>query len=349
MNILIVVSSLSYGGAEKQAVSDANWLSDKHNVTLATFAGGPQKELLNERVNYLEMKKNGYLKTAGALAKYIQKEKIDVVYASLFAPMIISALSTFWHGGKVIWAFHSHEYDIPLKSKLSFALLSRLPRVKKIVFVSKELKSFFRKRFLLPVKKLHVLYNASSVEPAKNINRHKTNKTFNIGYVGRLVELKRVEYLVELARYLKEQNFHNFIIHIVGDGPEKEKLQQQSEKLQVKEHIKFHGFQEKVQPFYDQFDLFINPSSEECLSIALIDAGMRGVTAIAFDVGGNNEIVLNEKTGYIVHSKNELFEKVKKITQKEELKNYFQYNALQHCNKFFSTETHLKNLERNLN
>ena len=48
---MFIISSLSFGGAEKQAVMDANLLSKDNIVYLVTFFDGPQLKLINEKVN----------------------------------------------------------------------------------------------------------------------------------------------------------------------------------------------------------------------------------------------------------------------------------------------------------
>lgn len=344
MNILIIVSSLSYGGAEKQAVLDANWLSNSHKVHLVSFTKGPLMALVNSSVEYLQLPKTGYLNAAKHLTKLVKRFEIDVVYSFLFSPMIISALSTLSHSAKIIWAFHSHEYDIPLKSKISFALLARMPGVNKIVFVSRELKTFFKRRFYLPGKKLDILYNATSVEAADATLSKEKKDSFNIGYVGRFVELKRVDILIELAKFLNQKKITEFKVHLVGDGPEKGNLERMTKDLNVSDKIVFHGFQEDVQSYYDTFDLFINPSREECLSIALIDAGVRGAPSIAFDAGGNNEIIKDHQSGFIVNTKEELFTKCLFLLENEKLRWDFGETAIRHCSQYFSKHAHIAKL-----
>ncbi len=57
MNLLILISSLSFGGAEKQAILDANMLSKQHNVWLVYFNKGTLKNKLSSRVNVFQFTK----------------------------------------------------------------------------------------------------------------------------------------------------------------------------------------------------------------------------------------------------------------------------------------------------
>ena len=160
MNILFLVSSLSFGGAEKQAIIDANLLSRDNTVFLASFFDGPKLKLINKRVNYIRIFKGGYLKTSKILAEICIESEIDIVHASLFAPCIISALSSVISKVPTIWHIHSHEYDSPLPSRLAFRFLAKLHSVRKILFVNHELLGHFS-IYNFPKAKQGVLYNHS--------------------------------------------------------------------------------------------------------------------------------------------------------------------------------------------
>jgi L-malate glycosyltransferase len=338
MRILVIVSSLRFGGAEKQAVLDANILSEDNVVYLSTFKSESLLNQINPTVNLVLIKKQGYLLTVKRLTQLIKNKKIQVIHASLFSPMIISALASILIKVSVIWNFHSHEYDIPRRSEIAFKYLSRLSSVKKILFVNAELKKYFISRFNLPQKKLGILYNSSSI---KSVLRLKTtSKTIIIGYVGRLVKLKRVDYLIDLAEYLTETNSSSFKIIVIGDGEERDFLKSYSKNKFVDRYIDFIGFQPKPEAYYHEFHLFINPSGEECLSMALIDAGLSSVPAIAFNVGGNEEIVLNGRSGYIVETKQEMFEKTRYLMGRKKLRISMGKAAQQYCSKKFSEEGH---------
>ena len=348
MKIAFFVSSLSFGGAEKQAVSDANLLcySDLpyvEQVYLLNFKEGSLLPLLRDEVKHINLDKKNYLSSAYNLAKFIKKEKIDVVHASLFAPMIIAALATVFTSVNVVWHFHSHEFDIPLKSRLAFRWLAKLPSVKKILFVNHELMEHFS--FLnFPIVKQGVLYNHSEIEP-NLIKSEKADKIIHIGYLGRVVDLKRVDYLLELAVYLSgQQDFYDFKIHVVGDGDALDEIRSGADKASLRDIFVFHGFQSDVIKYYSKFDIFVNPSSEECLCMSMIDAGMMGLPVVAFDVGGNNEVIINEQTGYIVPDKNDFFAKCFNLIKDPLKRKSFGENAKLHCKKTFGKETHLKEI-----
>jgi len=345
LNILLLISSLNFGGAEKQAVVDANLLSHKNKVYLGAFNDGPLNSQVSDDVKVLLIKKRNYIVTAFHLARFTKENNIQVIHASLFAPMNISALSTVFNKVNVIWNFHSHEYNIPFRSRLSFKILSRLKSVKKIIFVSNELRDFFRKSgFNFPDGKVDVVYNSGSFNGTATIRKAESRKII-IGYVGRLVRLKRLDYLIELSSYLLSRKYENFEIRIIGDGDTKEELEKFTNEGGLRDYIKFFGFISDTESFYSEFDIFVNPSGEECLSIALIDAGIAGIASVVFDVGGNKEIVLNERSGFVVKSKEEFFEKVLALCKDSIKRDSFGKEAREYCGEGFSKNIRFTNLE----
>jgi L-malate glycosyltransferase len=311
-------------------------------VWLLTFKDGPQQQLLNNEVHCIVFEKNGYLKTAYKLAQFIKANRIDIIHTSLFAPTIITSLATIFKKITVIWHFHSHEYDAPWYSSLAFIICARFGAVKRIFFVNKELEKYLSRRLLLPEKKLGILHNSTSI--AYNSTERNNGDIVTIGYTGRIIPIKRVHYLIELVEYLLKNKINNFFITVIGDGEQRPTLEALTHEKGLENHIKFVGFQKDIENYYSRFDVFVNPSSEECLSIALIDAGIKGIPSIAFDVGGNDEIIENGMSGFIVKTKEDMFQKVKLLIEDKNKRSYFCENAKEICLNKFSQQTRRKRL-----
>lgn len=338
MNILILVSSLQYGGAEKQAVLDANMLVNAGNVYFGFFKDGDLRELLDERVRAVKFEKQAYLRTAGKLSKFISDKQIEVVHNHLYAPMIISALASIKTGVPVLWHFHGHHFEV---RKLPLNLLSKLPTVKHAIFVCAALARYFEENYSFPKKKIEVVYNSSQCRRLPELK--PKDSTFRIGFIGRLVKLKRVEYLIAVAAHLKKEGITDFEVLLAGDGPERESLEAMAKERGVAKEVKFLGFCSDIESLYNQFDVFVLPSEEEALSLALIDAGRVALPSLAFDVGGNTEIIRAGETGYIVADLEELKEKVSRLFGDEQLRKKLGERAEKHT-RIFSEENHLVSL-----
>lgn len=338
MNILILVSSLNFGGAEKQAVLDANMLCSSTNVYLGMFQDGDLRKLLDEKVKVVEFKKENYLSTAGKLASFIKEKDIAVVHNHLYAPMIISALASLKVKVPVLWHFHGHHFEV---RRLPLNILSKLPTVKQTIFVCAALARYFEDQYWFPKKKIKVLYNSSQIQ--RHPEMKPNDDIIRIGFIGRVVKLKRIQFHIAVAEYLKQQGINNFEVMIVGDGPERESMETLAKEKGVDDKVKFLGFRTDIENLYNQFDLFVLPSDEEALSLALIDAGRCGMPSLAFNVGGNKEIILDGETGYIVKSLDDLKEKVALLCKDPELRKTMGEKAEKHT-AIFSEENHLQSL-----
>jgi len=162
-------------------------------------------------------------------------------------------------------------------------------------------------------------------------NKYKNNifneKQFNIVFAGRLIKRKGVDILIKSIKKSLKKN-SNIFLHILGDGPEFGNLEKMVQKYNLNKNIKFYGYIEKdIEKYFYFSDLVIFPSRE--------GEGFMGVVQEAMSVkscvittknNGNEEMITNNKTGYLVKADanelslkiNELFEDRKKILKIKE-------------------------------
>ena len=95
------------------------------------------------------------------------------------------------------------------------------------------------------------------------------------------------------------------ILLLVGDGPEREKLEKLVRDLGLDEVVAMPGMQKDVRPWLDCMDVFCLTSITEGTSITLLEAGACGIPAVVTDVGGNREVVEDGETGIVVPSGDE--------------------------------------------
>jgi len=172
------------------------------------------------------------------------------------------------------------------------------------------------KREKLNHKKVITIYNSfdksnNNKFPADIPNLLRKEKKFTIGFVGRFDEVKRLLMFTDIAERLKNK-IPELRIVLVGDGEKMGTVKKEIMKKNLEEYFLLPGFVLNTDEYYKSFDIFILPSRIEGFSVALLEAGASGVPAIAFDVGGNAEIIQDGITGYIIpnHDIGLLLEKV---------------------------------------
>ncbi|WP_158860507.1 glycosyltransferase [Lunatibacter salilacus] len=132
----------------------------------------------------------------------------------------------------------------------------------------------------------------------------------------RLVPVKNLDTLIRVfAEMMSKNNDLETKLWIVGDGPEREKLESLVVHLRITSRVIFWGFQENVTSFLVNADAFVLPSFSEGFSISLVEAMLGGLPCIATNQGGPPEIIQEGRTGFLINpnSKIELEQKMEKI------------------------------------
>ena len=123
-------------------------------------------------------------------------------------------------------------------------------------------------------------------------------------FIGRLVERKGVHLLLEALSLLENRPF----LRVVGDGPERVRLQQLAGELRIEEDVVFHGFvpaEEKAERLAG-CDAFVLPAvvdskgDTEGLGVVLLEAMTYGKPVIASAAGGIVDIVRDGRNGFLV-------------------------------------------------
>ena len=86
---------------------------------------------------------------------------------------------------------------------------------------------------------------------------------------------------------------------LVGDGPDRDAAQQEADRLELGDDVRFVGKVDRVADLLRGSDLFLLPSQTESFGLAALEAMACGVPVIASDVGGLPEVVVPGETGYL--------------------------------------------------
>lgn len=129
-------------------------------------------------------------------------------------------------------------------------------------------------------------------------NDYTASDPFEIGLIGTLKNnLKGVDTVIKTAAILRESGYENFAIHILGPGdinasPLYFQKTVQDHKLQ--NHVYYDGLRtsgKEVWQWLRELDLYIQPSRQEGVPRAMIEAMAQGLPAIGSDVGGVSELL----------------------------------------------------------
>jgi glycosyltransferase involved in cell wall biosynthesis len=120
-----------------------------------------------------------------------------------------------------------------------------------------------------------------------------------VGMIARMnARSKNHRILLEVTARLRHR-LRNFEVVLVGDGPLRPELERQAQELEISELVRFLGDRQDIQAVLASLDATVLPSSSESLSNAVLESMAAGVPAIASDVGGNVELI-GEDRGILV-------------------------------------------------
>jgi glycosyltransferase involved in cell wall biosynthesis len=129
-------------------------------------------------------------------------------------------------------------------------------------------------------------------------------------FAGRLSEIKNVDSLIYMMKLLP----NNIKLIILGTGPYEyeSNLKRLVKSNFLSDRVKFTGHVKDIYPYLNISHLFILPSRSEGLSMSIIEALYSSTPVIAFDVGGNSELV-NNYAGKLIPYESSIVERSKSL------------------------------------
>jgi glycosyltransferase involved in cell wall biosynthesis len=161
----------------------------------------------------------------------------------------------------------------------------------------------------MPIEKISVQHNAIRRQPPVSSDAIETlRKRLGIGKservvlsVGRLSREKAHQDLIEACKSLRETKPEvAFKLIIVGDGPERSRLEAAVESKESKASVIFTGQVNDVHSFYAIADVFVLPSHSEGSPNVLLEAMAANLPIVATAVGGVPEMLADHESALLV-------------------------------------------------
>ena len=200
---------------------------------------------------------------------------------------------------------------------------------------------------------VQIIYNPVSIEDISN-NKTKSGQISRrqqrqwsqpilIGYVGRLVEWKHPEQLIDIVEILI--NKYNIQVNCIlaGAGPEHfvEGLKQKIINTNLVERFELLGFQSNPARIYEKLDILICPSNPEPFGRTLVEAMLLGLPTVASACAGHLEIITDRTTGLLAkpNDPDDFAKKIIELIKDEEFRFQITLNAQEKATTF-SDEVH---------
>lgn len=215
---------------------------------------------------------------------------IIIIFVLIFRkPIIIHAHGCEFH------QFHDN-LAAPLKKCLDWLL----QQCTYLIALSQSWQNYYIERCGL--KSSQVLLRNNPVQLPPKIPERQDRYKLKLVFLGRIIQRKGVYDLLHALARLNQESLGKIHLILAGSG-ELAQAQALAQDLGIEAYISFPGWinpQEREQ-LLAQADIFLLPSYNEGLSMALLEAMSWGLAVITTPVGGNGEVVIPQQTGLLVN------------------------------------------------
>ncbi len=358
IKIAYVINNLNIGGAEKLLLETVRRLdSSKYNIFVYSLLPGDQllPEFRNTgcRIVLLNLKHKRAISGLWKLYYGFKSEQVQIVHTHLCEADIYGRYAALLARVPVIL---STEHTIEpwkqnpktLKSRLRIKLDKIAARLTtRTIAVSDNVESFIEQYLGSTVKKTLVIRNGITLPEASQITTNRSQKPIVLGSVGRLAQAKGHKFLLKAFSEINKTR-QGIQLHIAGDGPLKNELLALAKSLGIKKNVCFLGTLKDINSFLEKIDVFVLPSVQEGIPLALLEAMAAQKPVIASKIGGVPEVITHNENGLLVKpaNVNALIEAIDKAIRSKNLRTKLAAQAKATVVKEFNIVNTIQRLDR---
>ena len=362
--ISILSLHLGYGGIEKSIVSLANILCKKYEVEIAVSYQLYDECVfsLDKRVKVVYLNSKDITPNRDRLKSSLQGHHYFTFLKEVFYSMkvlrlrkktmvqyikdsssdiIISTRDIFntWNGKyakdstlKIAWE-HNHFHG---NYKYANKIVKSVSNCDYLVLVTKELESFYHEQLKNYKCKTICISNCIEELP-KNPSKLDDHAFISI---GRLSKEKGYMDLVKIYDLFQKRN-SGWILHIIGDGDERDSLKEFIQSHHLEDKIILHGFlgKDEIDKIMKKSSIYLMTSYTESFGIVLIEAMSYGIPCIAMDSAeGARDIIIDSENGYLIQNRNfgGMIQRMEKLMKDKDLRIEMGKKALSNAKKYTS-------------
>lgn len=306
MNILHLEYAGHAGGIEKLCRDIGLNEKKDNNYFLFVHEGGIFYDEMKDahlRVAFANCANRDIIKLYQILNRTIEEKQIDVVVVHHPAPVVWMAVFAYMIKRKraavIVYIHNTFEEIVKQTFYKKVIYRSLLKHADAAVAISDYVKKDILNNVNLNSEKIYVRYNAVQLEHAAKCVKKEWSSPVRLIYVGRLIEQKGVQILLNALNLCKCRD--DISLDIVGDGPYRAYLEKLCCELNLQKQVMFHGIQRDISRRLQEADLFVHPAIwEEGFGITLIEAMQEGLPCLAFRKGAIPEIITDHIDGFLV-------------------------------------------------
>ena len=344
LKVLQVIPKLGYGGAETGCYDIAHYLPENDCGSFIVTSGGELLKFIDKKkVKIIKLpvhSKNPLIIFINflALVAIILVKNISIVHARSRAPAWSCLLAAKITGRKFVTTFHgTYNFNNKIKKFYNSVMVRSDLIIAGSNFIFSHIKDNYTK-YLNTKKKLLVIFRGINVDyfdpttkldsdEKKLLKKWQIEKDKKIILLpGRLTGWKGQEVFIEAINLVNiELGYEAFYAVILGSDQGrdlyKKKLIRITEQHRLNNQVKFIDHCNDMALAYKVSDIVISASIEpEAFGRVAVEAQSMEKPIIASDIGGSNETIIDEKTGFLFETNNakSLSKKILKVLSMDE-------------------------------
>ena len=283
--------------------------------------------------------------------RFFRKNDIDAVIFSSSQDSKMAGISARLAGVKNI--VYLRGLASPIKSSVVNRYLFK-SCLTHIIANSEETKRMILKNLspVIDLSKVHTIYHGidvSKIDLTQKVTLseiEKQGRGLILGNAGRLTAQKGQKHLIDIAKKLKNKGLE-FTLFIAGSGDMEEELRDLIDENELNNEIIMLGFVEDMDAFMNSIDVFLLTSEWEGFGFVLVEAMVREVPVVCFDITSNPEIIKDKETGFLVPfmDLDEFAGRIKELSLNLELRQKMGEAGKNRVLKEFVIEDRIKDIE----
>lgn len=331
MKILQLGRSFNFGGTETVILNICKGLynDEEFQVFVCSSGGSLEEELKKINIKHFEINDiscksiKNLIKIIKRINSIVKSENIDIIHSHHRTLTILANITKIVNPNiKVIHTAHYMTQKNYLGRLLGKNIIAVGEKVKENLIINSKINPTYIK----------VIYNGIKINEniKSNVFEDEINKGIKvITSINRLSFEKGVDIFIDAIPNIVKLYGENIKVYIIGDGEERERLEKQTNSLNINKYVEFLGFKKNILEYIKSSDLIISTSRTEGLPILPLETFTQRKTIVATNVGGTSEIVLDNFNGILINDNSKISEKIVDLLLDIEYKTRLEENAFE--------------------
>ena len=311
IRVLHIMSTVTGGGVERRRLSLAKAFkgSNFQMKLVGTFKSGAIAEQIEDNgVEIIEIGEfNGPLhwEKHRKIQKIIDDFQPHIIHGAVYEGVTMAAINGFIKKVPIILLEETSDPQ-NRSDKADFLLRIFSWAADRFIAIAPNVADYLRDRAKVSPKKVITINNGVEIPRAVSAQEIQDLKAeyaikesdFVVGTVGRLFNDHKK--ITDILEAVKQLDLPHLKLLIVGGGRDEQLLRDKTRELGIEEQVIFTGYQYDTAPFYELMNVFCIASQREGFGLVAAEAMLHHLPVLATQVGGLQNVVVNEETGFLV-------------------------------------------------